>query len=243
MTAVLLHGVPETAALWDRLVAALGRDDVEALALPGFGCPLPDGFEPTMHRYADWLADRLASFAEVDLVGHDWGGLLAMRVLADRPANVRSWVLDGGDLDEDHRWHDTARVLQTPEEGEALIGALVSLPDDERAAALVGLGVPAEAAPALVEGIDATMGAAVLGLYRSATAIGREWGPGIDRFEGPGLVVESGRDPYRSPGLARRLAERTGARLLELPEAGHWWMLEDPDGIARALERFWASAA
>ena len=242
MTAVLVHGVPETAALWDPLVAALDRDDVAALALPGFGCPLPDGFEPTMHVYADWLAGELAGFDEVDLVAHDWGALLALRVLADQPANVRSWAVDAGDLADDHRWHDTALVLQTPGEGEALIEALVSLPDEDRVAALVGLGVPVEAAPALVDGIDATMGVAVLGLYRSATRIGIEWGPGIDRFQGPGLVVESGRDPYRSPGLAHRLAERTGAEVLDLPEAGHWWMLEDPVGIARALEGFWASA-
>ena len=71
MTAVFVHGVPETAALWDPLVAALERDDTVQLALPAFGNPLPDGFEPTMHRYAEWLAAELERFDEVDLVGHD----------------------------------------------------------------------------------------------------------------------------------------------------------------------------
>src|SRR5690606_26190024 len=38
MTAVFVHGVPETPEVWDPLVAALGRDDVARLQLPGFGC-------------------------------------------------------------------------------------------------------------------------------------------------------------------------------------------------------------
>ena len=78
MTAVFVHGVPETPSVWDPLVEHLTRQDTEQLQLPGFGCPLPDGFEPTMHRYAAWLSEALAGFDEVDLVVHDWGALLAL---------------------------------------------------------------------------------------------------------------------------------------------------------------------
>ena len=41
----------------------------------------------------------------------------------------------------------------------------------------------------------------------------------------------------------RRLAAVHPARLpvVELPEAGHWWMLEDPAAAAAALDAFWAS--
>lgn len=243
MTVMLLHGVPETPDLWDPLRAALGRDDVVAPRLPGFGSPLPDGFDATMGTYAAWLATELAAHDDVHLVGHDWGGLLAMRVLADRPANVRSWVLDGGDLADDFRWHDTALTFQTPGEGEALVEAIVDNTLAERTAILAGLGVPEAHAEAMAAPMDRTMGEAILALYRSATAIGTEWGPGIDRFTGPGLIVESGQDPFRSPGRARRLAERTGATVAELPDAGHWWMLEDPEGVAARLEAFWAGAA
>ena len=41
---VFVHGNPETAAIWDPLIAALGRDDVVALSPPGFGAPTPDGW-------------------------------------------------------------------------------------------------------------------------------------------------------------------------------------------------------
>lgn len=240
MTAVFVHGVPETPEVWDPLVAALGRDDVALLRMPGFGCAVPDGFEPTMHAYADWLAGELAAHDEVDLVTHDWGAILALRVLADRPANVRSWVTDMGDLGEDFRWHDMARSWQTPGEGEAVIESMVGASVDERAALLTAVGVPEEHAPAMASRFDAAMGHAILVLYRSAVDVGTEWGPGIDRIEGPGLVIESGQDPFRSPGRARRLAERTGAELVTLADAGHFWMLDSTDAAAGAISAFWS---
>lgn len=240
MTAVFVHGVPETPTVWAPLVEALDRSDVAPLQMPGFGCPLPNGFEPTMHGYADWLAAELRPFDEVDLVTHDWGALLALRVLADRPSNVGSWATDMGDLDDGFRWHDTARTWQTPGEGEALIDSMVDATPDDRAAIMTTVGVPAADAPEMARHFDRTMGEAILSLYRSAVDIGREWGPGIDAIERPGLVVESGKDPFRGPERARRLAERTGAELVELPEAGHWWMLEDPSGAAEVLTAFWA---
>ena len=47
MTLVLVHGNPETDAVWSPLVDALGRTDVVRLSPPGFGTPLPIGFPAT----------------------------------------------------------------------------------------------------------------------------------------------------------------------------------------------------
>lgn len=243
MTAVFVHGVPETPSVWRPVVSHLERDDVALLQLPGFGCPLPDGFDATMHSYAAWLAAELAAFSQVDLVTHDWAALLSLRVLADQPANVRSWVTDMGDLGADFRWHDTARRWQTPGEGEALIDSMVGAGPEDRAALLMAVGVPADHAPEMASHLDRTMGEAILALYRSAVDVGTEWGPGVDRIRGPGLVLSSARDPFRSPRRAVRLAERTEAELVELPETGHFWMLEDPAGVAAILTRFWAGLA
>lgn len=241
MTAVFVHGVPETPLVWQPLVDRLDRDDIALLRLPGFGEPLPEGFELTKERYARWLAGELARFEQVDLVAHDWGALLSLRVLADQPANVRSWVMDVGDLGDDFRWHGAARTFQTTGEGEALIAAMVEPPAEERASLLEGIGIPAAHAAGMAGPIDATMGAAILGLYRSAVDIGTEWGPGLDRIRGRGLVVCSVQDPFRDPERARRLAARTGAELVERPANGHFWMLEDPDEIAALLARFWST--
>lgn len=243
MTALFVHGVPETTAVWGPLVSHIERDDVVLLGLPGFGSPLPDGFDATMDTYAAWLAEQLQAYEQVDLVTHDWGAILALRVLADRPANVRSWVSDMGDLDPTFEWHDTAKVWQTPGDGEAFIDGFIGASVEDRAALLGAVGVPALGATAMSEGMDATMGDAILKLYRSATDVGNEWGPGIDQIDAPGLLVQSMNDPFRSPGRVERLAERTGAQIATLPDAGHFWMLDDPEAAAQMITDFWATLA
>jgi pimeloyl-ACP methyl ester carboxylesterase len=240
MPAVFVHGVPETAAVWQPLVDCLERDDVVLLSLPGFGSPLPDGFVATKESYAQWLADQLAGLDAIDLVTHDWGALLSLRVLADRPANVRSWVSDMGDLSADFKWHDTARTWQTPGDGEAFMDGFIGASLADRAALLMAVGVPESGATAMAERLDRTMGDAILTLYRSATDIGNEWGPGIDSIGSPGLLVESMQDPFRSADRVKRLATRTGAAVVPLPDAGHFWMLESPEPIAAIITQFWA---
>ncbi len=54
MTVVFVHGVPETAAIWNPLLGVLGRDDAVAVSPPGFGVPVPVGFEATSDGYAGW---------------------------------------------------------------------------------------------------------------------------------------------------------------------------------------------
>ena len=239
MTAILVHGVPETTRVWDDLVDELDRDDVVVLALPGFGTALPDGFEPTMYRYAEWLSAELRAFDEIDLVTHDWGAILALRVLADRPANVRSWATDAGDLGADFRWHDLALLWQRPGEGEAFMDGMVSASSADRAELLASTGVPVAGAQAMADAFDATMATAILALYRSATDVGNEWGPGIDSISGPGLIFESMQDPFRTADRARRLADRTGAQIVTMADEGHWWMLESPAKVATILTEFW----
>jgi len=39
MTAILVHGVPDTDHVWHRVVPHLGREDVVTVRLPGFGTP------------------------------------------------------------------------------------------------------------------------------------------------------------------------------------------------------------
>lgn len=116
MTVVLVHGNPETEAIWGPLVDALRRDDVVRLSPPGFGAPLPDDFPATYLAYRDWLEDELERLdGPVDLVGHDWGGGHVVNAMMHRPELVRSWASDAvGLFDPDYVWHDLAQVWQTP---------------------------------------------------------------------------------------------------------------------------------
>ena len=101
MTAVLVHGVPDTRALWSPVVARLGDVPVVTPALPGFGVDTPPGFTGTRDAYAAWLIAEIEAIgAPVNLVGHDWGALLVQRVAALRPDLLRTLAFGSGPLDD-----------------------------------------------------------------------------------------------------------------------------------------------
>lgn len=245
MPAVFVHGVPETAAVWDWLRARLRRPDSVALQLPGFGCPRPEGFDASKEAYVDWLIgalEPLAGEGPVDLVGHDWGGGLVVRLVSTHPHLVRSWVTDAAAMgDVEQEWHSLAKVWQTPGAGEEFFEQQLAAPPEVRIQLLEAVGVPATIAPAMAGWGDETMAACILALYRSAVEVGREWGPAFADIPCPGLVLVPTEDPFQAAGKARGAAGRAGARAAELDGLGHWWMLQDPEGGARLLEEFWAS--
>ena len=59
MTIVLLHGNPETEAIWDDFVPHLRGHDIVRLSPPGFGSAIPPGFDCSIDAYRDWAASRL----------------------------------------------------------------------------------------------------------------------------------------------------------------------------------------
>jgi pimeloyl-ACP methyl ester carboxylesterase len=244
MTIVLVHGNPETDAIWGPLVDALERDDVVRLSPPGFGAPIPDGFGMSMYDYRDWLADELERFNEpVDLVGHDWGGLHVVNVAMHRPELLHSWTSDDvGIFDVDYVWHDIAQVWQTPGAGEELIDSMMGGPIDDRAHMLVDHGIPADTATSVAVAQGPEMGRAILTLYRSAAQPAMaSAGRSLEKAAAtPGLAICASEDTYvGSDESRRRAASRAGARTEMLDGLGHWWMLQDPARGAAVLTRFW----
>jgi pimeloyl-ACP methyl ester carboxylesterase len=246
MPAVLVHGVPETPAIWEPLRSQLSRHDITALQLPGFGCPRPAGFGATKEEYVAWLVgelEQIAAQGPIDLVGHDWGGGFVLRLVSTRPDLVRSWVTDIAGLGHvDFVWHDVAQVWQTPGAGEEFFEQTFAQTPEERGALYAAMfSVPIEAAVALNRPIDQTMADCILDLYRSSIDVGREWAPDFHDIPAPGCVLLALDDPLVSGDLARRAAERAGATLTELPGVSHWWMLQDPALGAAALQDFWST--
>jgi pimeloyl-ACP methyl ester carboxylesterase len=244
MTVVLVHGVPETDAIWGPLVDVLAREDVVRLSPPGFGAPLPDDFPATYLAYRDWLESELAQFDEpVDLVGHDWGGGHVVNLVMHRPELVRSWVSDViGLFDPDYVWHDLAQGWQTPGDGDQLVDTLMGGSVEDRAERMTTLGMPADIAASLAEAQGPEMGRAILLLYRSAAQPAMaEAGRGLEAAAArPGLSLLATDDDYvGSAELRRRAADRAGARTEVLDGLGHWWMVQDPVRGAAALTNFW----
>jgi len=246
MTIVLVHGNPETEAIWDDLVPHLHNDDVVRLSPPGFGSAIPSGFDCSIDSYRDWLAGELEKLAQpIDLVGHDWGGGHVMRIAMDCPGLIRSWTTDVlGVLDGDYVWHDLAQAGQTAEIGEQAVAQMVSMPAEARAKRYESLGMTSAIAQKVAAGADSDLGTAILALYRSAAQpVLRDLGAGLPRATAkPGLAIIATEDPYvGGETLARRSAERASAKVAVLQGAGHWWMCQQPKQGADAINAFLAN--
>lgn len=246
MTKVFVHGNPETDAIWGPLVDSLatcGVDDLVLLSAPGFGAPVPAGFDPTPANYVAWLADRLRAIdGPIDLVGHDWGAGHVFGLLAEQPELVRSWAADCvGLLNPAYVWHDMAQVWQTADAGEEAVAAMVASSTEDRTAAYEAIGLPNSVAAPMAAGCNEDMGRCILGLYRGAAQpVLAELGRRVVAADLPaGLVIDATGDPYVGSDLAVEMIEPLGAQHLRLDGNGHWWMTEDPDSGAAGLAAFW----
>jgi pimeloyl-ACP methyl ester carboxylesterase len=244
MPLVLVHGNPETSAVWDTLAPLLSPNPIVRLSPPGFGAPLPHGFTNTVEEYRRWLIGELEKFDEpVDIVGHDWGGSHVMNVAMTRPDLLRSWVCDTiGIFDEDYQWHDLAQTWVTPGDGERAVARMVNAPIEKRTADLVELGMHHDVAVKVAEGQNDAMGQSILRLYRDAAQptmarLGEHLENAAAR---PGLSILTTEDHRVGTDDQRaRAARRAGAQQEVLDGLGHWWFSQDPDRAAKILNSFW----
>ena len=184
MTIVLVHGNPETEAIWDDLVPHLRSDDVVRLSPPGFGSAIPSDFDCSTETYRDWLANELGKLAQpIDLVGHDWGGGHVVRIAMDCPGLIRSWTSDIlGCFDPDYVWHEMAQAWQTADVGEQAVAQMLSLPAEDRAQRYESLGMTSAIARKVTAGANRDLARAILALYRSAAQpVMRDLGAGLSR--------------------------------------------------------------
>ena len=248
MTAKLfIHGVPDSPAIWRPLLAALDLGDtpVAVPALPGFTGPLPAGFPATKEAYADWAVGQaealFAAHGPIDIIGHDWGALIAQRVAMLRPDLVRSWAISNAVIDPDYRGHRIARIWNTPVLGE-LFMALGKA--DKLAAGLAAQGMPADIAAEAAElWRIKDKRRAILILYRSAKGLSfaHDWARDIDKLPAQGALIWGADDPYVPLSVAQRFSANTGIPLTVIDGAGHWAIAERPAEVATALHRFWAA--
>jgi len=246
MTAKLfLHGVPDSPAIWGPLLAALDLGDtpVAVPALPAFTGPLPPGFPATKEAYADWAVGQaealFAAHGPVDIVGHDWGALIAQRVAMLRPDLIRSWAVSNAVIDPDYRGHRVARIWNTPILGEIFMA--LSTPGK------LAEGLAAQGMPSAIAQEEAAQWAnkdkrrAILKLYRSAKGLSFEhdWARDIGNLPANGALIWGEGDPYVELSVAERFAARTGVPLTVIEGAGHWAIAERPAQVAAALNAFW----
>jgi pimeloyl-ACP methyl ester carboxylesterase len=237
---VFVHGVPETAALWDKVRARLAGDTV-ALALPGFGGPRPAGFGASKDDYAAWLVEQLGKFPEpVDLVGHDWGAGLTYRVATAHGDLVRSWVGDVANVAHpDYVWHDFAQSIQAPGGDKEYVSPPEPVGVGDYAGVFEALGVGHDDALAMAAASDDTMRSCIVDVYRSAVPNAyADWGSAFGPTVAPGLVLCPDEDPFGEVVKSREVAQLLGAQHRMLEGLGHWWPVQDPAVAAAVLTEF-----
>lgn len=245
MAIVLVHGNPETAAVWDPLVAKLARTDVVRLSPPGFGAPLPERFTGYLD-YRQWLEDELAEFDHpVDVVGHDWGGIHVMNVVMHRPELVRSWVSDTlGVFHRDYVWNNHAQTFQRPGERERSVEQWIGGSIDERTERMLRFGMPIDVARRVAAAQGPDMARAILMLSSSAVQpaladAGRNLVRAATR---PGLSLLTTDDLNTGSTEAKfEVAAQAGARTAVLGCASSRWIYRCASRGAAALNEFWDS--
>ena len=243
MTALFLHGVPDTPALWRPLLDALDLPANETIvpALPGFTAPAPRGFSSTKEEYLSWLTElveaQVASTGPIDLVGHDWGAALIMRLASLKPELVRSWTVMNAVLEPGYRWHKTARIWQTPIYGEIFM----AMARPARLEVMLSeAGMPTDLAKIEASHVRRPMKRSILRLYRSAKTMSDEWTTHLANLPERGLIVWGVTDPFVQISVAERFCANRGFELHREEGAGHWAVCERPQSIAQRLQAHWA---
>jgi len=248
-TKVFVHGNPETSAIWSLLVNELHKNGISKIVLlspPGFGAPTPKGWGATVVEYRDWLLNELDKIdTPIDLVGHDWGAGHVFGALATRPNFVRSWATDcGGLIHPDYQWHDAAQGWQTPEIGEKMVAGIVAMSADQFADYFSSLGMTREIASQVKKNVNDEFARCILGLYRDAAQPAMAKLGELFAAANPpnGLVIFADKDNYAgSAEQVHQVAAGVNAKVANIPDAGHWWMIERPALAASILIKHWKS--
>lgn len=239
---LFLHGVPDTPSMWGPLLGELGLapETYRTPAMPGFVEPAPRGFSSTKDAYVDWYISEIErAYREagpVDLVGHDWGAIITVRVASLKPELVRTWCVANALPHPDYKWHRMARMWQTPVIGEVITRITRK---EQLCKALHAQGVPADLASKEASYWSPHMKRSILRLYRSAKTAGTEWWDETKNLPERGLVFWGVDDPYVPVEIADKFCAETGAQLLKQDDTGHWSIIERADVLAEALKRHW----
>jgi len=238
---VFLHGVPNTPQVWGPLLAQLTSTALTP-CLPGFCYPTSPKFRGSKDDYATWLVglleDRHARYGPIDIVGHDWGAILALRAASLRPDLIKSWAICGAAVDPNYRGHLLAHVWNTPWLGEAAMAMT-----HRKLLELVFRrgSLPPDLARSEASAWSPGMRGSILALYRSANGLRFEgdWIDRLDALPSGGLLIWGENDPYVPVCVAHRFARRHRAALQVEPDAGHWVIVERAAQIAATLIAHW----
>jgi len=249
---LMLHGNPTWGYLWRRVVAALGNHRLRIVLPDLVGLGLSDKpRDPRLHTldgHALWL-ERLVEALGLGafvFVGHDWGGPIGLRMLANRPERARGLVLlntvagpprPGSRPTAFHRFANLPllstlafRFLGYPQRAlHRAQGDPASIRGDvARAYRWPLAGYRNNAAPLAMARMVPTSQdhASIEPLHRCQGF--------VESFRGPAAIVWGERDPVLARALGR-LSRMLPAAPVTRTSGGHFLQEEVPEAIAAAV--------
>jgi haloacetate dehalogenase len=248
---LLLHGVPETATCWKVLAPRLAvRRRVLAPDLPGLGGSTYSGPYDVASLVGELVALLEAEVPgeRVDVVGHDWGGSLALALAGARPDLVRRLVVANAPYRE-----VPLRALHIPFFALPAVPELVLRLGGRRivdSAFSLGWRASAQVDPESLAEYRAaytrpSVRAAMLGYYRAATRprLARLVTRAVHHVPAPHVAVEralvlwGALDPVLPVSVGEGIVRDLGADavMVTVPGAGHFVVEEAPDVVTEVL--------
>ncbi|HEY7602064.1 MAG TPA: alpha/beta fold hydrolase [Methylomirabilota bacterium] len=250
---LFVHGTPTWSYEWRHLIRALApRWRCVAPDLLGFGLSeRPTAFAYTPEAHADVLAafvERLG-LERFTLVVHDYGGPIGLPLCLDRPERVRRLVLLntwGWPLDDDPALRRAGRLAGSAlgrflyRRCNASLRLIMSRAYGDRRKLTPAIHRQYLAPFPGAAGRERVLWALARALLGSSAHYADLWRR-RERLRGrPVLIVWGLADPAFPPRHLARWVELFGAeaRVVRLPDAGHWPHEEAPDAVAQALVGF-----
>jgi pimeloyl-ACP methyl ester carboxylesterase len=244
---LLLHGFPQHAGMWDRVLPALHAAGCRTLAYDQRGySPGASPSEVDDYRLAECAADVLAILDElgwrrVDLVGHDWGALVGWQIASIAPERLRS--LTAVSIPHPLALQDTLRDSADQRSRSAYIRLFrvpgkaeeVLLEDDAARLRSMLAGCPRDRIDSYVQPMRRPVAlTSALNWYRAMSPADNL---GLGPVAVPTTYVWGDRDIAIGPAAAARCAEYlTGEyRFVPLANVGHWVADEAPEELATAI--------
>lgn len=223
----ILHGwaiSSENETKWEKVRALLDKSGVETifLPLPGLSTPLKKAW--TLDDYSAWLHTQLPKNKKVILLGHSFGGQLAVRFTATHPENVALLILIASAGIRDFSFPAVAK--RSFFYGVAKLGGFAKK-NQTLASLLYKLARESDyhtATPVMKK----TMSAVIADEVRNDLA----------KIDCPTLVVWGKRDkvtPYKNTTL---FLDIKNSSLVTVPEARHSPQFTHPEFVAKSIVRF-----
>lgn len=239
-TVVFLHGYPLNHAMWEPQLNSISNDHrVVLLDLAGFGLAADEPAPESLRDFSEKVFLTLAARFPIDVVvvGHSFGGYIALQLYRDHPGLLSGLILSNTRANPDsvearQKRLDTVRRLGEPGQ---------TLDVDGTARALLA---PAhwQGGGALVESVRSMVREAPIPAIRGAlTAIANrpDLRPVLPTISIPTLVLWGEDDQLIPPAESKSMVgEIPGSEGVGIPGSGHLPSMESPELFDQAVAQF-----